>query len=85
MALNWMRRHKKKMYIVMVFAMAAWGIGYSATFLIPKKPIGIILGEKISVEEFNDAMIRWNRIFLQQQGLPLTKLVWQQLTLVKEA
>lgn len=85
MALNWMRRHKKKMYIVMVFAMAAWGIGYSATYLIPKKPIGTILGEKISTEEFNDAMIRWNRIFLQQEGLPLTKLVWERLTFVKEA
>ncbi len=85
MALNWMRRHKKKMYIVMVFAMAAWGIGYSASYLIPKKPIGTIMGEKISAEEFNDAMVRWHRVFLRQQDLPLGKLVWEQLTLVKEA
>ncbi|MEE9585171.1 MAG: SurA N-terminal domain-containing protein [Candidatus Brocadiales bacterium] len=85
MALNWMRRHKKKMYIVMVFAMAAWGIGYSASYLIPKKPIGTIMGEKISAEEFNDAMVRWHRVFLQQQDLPLGKLVWEQLALVKEA
>lgn len=85
MALNWMRTHKKKMYIVMVFAMAAWGIGYSATYLIPKKPVGTIMGEKVTVEEFNDAIIRWNRIFLRQQDLPLSKLVWEQLTLVKQA
>ncbi|MFQ5956616.1 MAG: SurA N-terminal domain-containing protein, partial [Candidatus Brocadiales bacterium] len=85
MALDWMRRHKKKMYIVMVFAMAAWGIGYSASYLIPKKPIGIIMGEKISAEEFNDAMVRWKRVFLWQEDLPLGKVVWEQLTLVKEA
>lgn len=85
MALDWMRRNKKKMYIVMVFAMAAWGIGYSASFLIPQKPIGTIMGEKITAEEFNDAMTRWHRVFLRQEGLPLDKLVWEQLTLVKEA
>lgn len=85
MALDWMRRHKKKMYIVMVFAMAAWGIGYSASYLIPQKPIGIIMGEKITAEEFNDAMIRWHRVFLRQPDLPLGKLVWEQLTLIKAA
>ncbi len=85
MALGWMRTHKKKMYIVMVFAMAAWGIGFSASYLIPKKPVGTILGQKVSVEEFNDAMMRWHRIFLKQENLPLGKLVWEQLTLVKQA
>ena len=85
MALNWMRTHKKKMYIVMVFAMAAWGIGFSASYLIPKKPIGTIMGQKVSVEEFNDAMMRWRRVFLKQENLPLGKLVWEQLTLVKQA
>ncbi|MHC4277787.1 MAG: peptidyl-prolyl isomerase family protein [Planctomycetota bacterium] len=85
MALGWMRTHKKKMYIVMVFAMAAWGIGFSASYLIPKKPVGTIMGQKVSVEEFNDAMMRWHRIFLKQENLPLGKLVWEQLTLVKQA
>lgn len=85
MALDWMRRNKKKMYVVMVFAMAAWGIGYSASYLIPKKPIGTILGKKVTAEEFNDALVRWHRIFLRQEDLPLGQLVWEQLTLVKEA
>ena len=85
MALDWMRKNKKKMYIVMVFAMAAWGIGYSASFLIPQKPIGTIMGKKVTAEEFNDAMTRWHRVFLRQEGLPLDKLVWEQLTLVREA
>ncbi|HHT9117190.1 MAG TPA: peptidyl-prolyl cis-trans isomerase [Candidatus Hypogeohydataceae bacterium YC38] len=82
---DWLRRRKKRVYIIMVFAMAAWGIGYSASYLIPQKPAGIIMGKKVSQEEFNDAMTRWHRVFFRQGDLPLNKLVWEQMTLAREA
>jgi len=37
---SWFRRHQKTVYIVMIFAMFVWGIGYSIMEMIPKKPIG---------------------------------------------
>src|SRR3989338_2033410 len=51
---SWFRRHKKTVYIVMIFSMFVWGISYSAMEMIPKKPIGTIFGRKITENEFLD-------------------------------
>jgi hypothetical protein len=83
--LDWLRRQKKRVYIIMVFAMAAWGIGYSATYLIPRKPVGLILGEKVSQEEYGDALNRWHRVFLREGNLPIGKIVWEQMVLSRQA
>lgn len=83
--LNWLRRQKKRVYIIMVFAMAAWGIGYSASYLIPRKPVGLILGEKVSQEEYGDALNRWHRVFLREGNLPLAQIVWQQMVMTRQA
>lgn len=83
--LNWLRRQKKRVYIIMVFAMAAWGIGYSASYLIPRKPVGLILGEKVSREEYSDTLNRWHRVFFRESNLPLGKIVWEQMTLSRQA
>lgn len=83
--LAWLRSQKKRVYIIMVFAMAAWGIGYSASFLIPRKPIGLILGEKVYQEEYGDAINRWHRVFLREGNLPISKIVWEQMVMSKQA
>ncbi len=83
--LDWLRRQKKRVYIIMVFAMAAWGIGYSASYLIPRKPIGVILGEKIYQEDYGDALNRWHRVFLREANLPLARIVWEQMVMTRQA
>ncbi|HHT9153119.1 MAG TPA: SurA N-terminal domain-containing protein [Candidatus Hypogeohydataceae bacterium YC40] len=83
--LNWLRRQKRRVYIIMVFAMAAWGIGYSASYLIPRKPIGVILGEKVYQEEYNDALSRWHRVLLRESNLPIGTIVWEQMVMARQA
>ncbi len=83
--LDWLRRQKKRVYIIMVFAMAAWGIGYSASYLIPRKPIGFILGEKVYQEEYSDAVNRWHRVFFREANIPLGKAVWEQMIMSRQA
>lgn len=83
--LGWLRMQKKRVFIIMVFAMATWGIGYSASFLIPRKPIGLILGEKVYQEEYGDAMNRWHRVFLREGNLPIGKIVWEQMVMSRQA
>ena len=82
---SWFRRHQKTVYIVMIFAMFVWGISYSAMELIPKKPIGRILGRKITQNEFADMVSRWQRLFFSQAKDSVVSLVWKQLMLVEEA
>ncbi|MFO0794324.1 MAG: SurA N-terminal domain-containing protein [Candidatus Brocadiaceae bacterium] len=82
---SWFRRHQKTVYIVMIFAMFVWGISYSVMELIPKKPIGRILGRKITQNEFADMVSRWQRLFFSQAKESVVSLVWKQLTLVEEA
>lgn len=82
---SWFRRHQKTVYIVMIFAMFVWGISYSAMELIPKKPIGRILGRKITQNEFVDMVGRWQRLFFSQAKESVVSLIWKQLMLVEEA
>ncbi|MGR3178703.1 MAG: hypothetical protein ACUZ8E_11660 [Candidatus Anammoxibacter sp.] len=80
MAFNgWFRRNQKKVYIVMIFAMGAWGIGSSAIYLIPQKAIGVISGEKITRDQLADFETRWRRILLSRLQGPVLDLVWKQL------
>jgi len=83
--LGWLRRQKKRVFIIMVFAMATWGIGFSASYLIPSKPIGLILGEKVYQEEYGDAMNRWHKVFLREGNLPIGKIVWEQMVMYRQA
>lgn len=80
MAFNdWFRRNQKKVYIVMIFAMVAWGIGSSAMFLIPQKPIGTVLGENISRDEFADFESRWRKVILAGYNRPTLDIIWKQM------
>jgi len=83
--LGWLRMQKKRVFIIMVFAMATWGIGFSASYLIPSKPIGLILGEKVYQEEYGDAMNRWHKVFLREGNLPIGKIVWEQMVMYRQA
>ncbi|MGR3317048.1 MAG: hypothetical protein ACUZ8O_01010 [Candidatus Anammoxibacter sp.] len=76
---SWFRRNQKKVYIVMIFAMGAWGIGSSAIYLIPQKAIGMVAGEKITRDQLADFETRWRRILLSQLQGPVLDLVWKQL------
>ncbi|MGR3221343.1 MAG: hypothetical protein ACUZ8H_16225 [Candidatus Anammoxibacter sp.] len=76
---NWFRRNQKKVYIVMIFAMGAWGIGSSAIYLIPQKAIGMIAGEKITRDQLADFETRWRRILLSRLQGPVLDVVWKQL------
>ena len=82
---SWFRRHQKTVYIVMIFAMFVWGIGYSIMEMIPKKPIGKIFGRKITQNEFADMLGRWQRLFFSQAKDSIVSLVWKQLLFVEEA
>src|SRR3972149_2348314 len=82
---SWFRRHQKTVYIVMIFAMFVWGIGYSIMEMIPKKPIGKIFGRKITQNEFADMRGRWQRLFFSQAKDSIVSLVWKQLLFVEEA
>jgi peptidyl-prolyl cis-trans isomerase D len=82
---SWFRRHKKTVYIVMIFSMFVWGISYSAMEMIPKKPIGTIFGRKITENEFLDMLGRWQRLFFSQARESVVSIVWKQLMYVEEA
>lgn len=82
---SWFRRHQKTVYIVMIFAMFVWGISYSAMEMIPKKPIGKVLGRKITQNEFADMLGRWQRLFFSQAKDSIVSLVWKQLIFVEKA
>ena len=82
---SWFRRHQKTVYIVMIFAMFVWGIGYSVMEMIPKKPIGRMFGRKVTQNEFADMLGRWQRLFFSQAKESIVSLVWKQLMFVEEA
>src|SRR3972149_5085259 len=82
---SWFRRHQKTVYIVMIFAMFVWGIGYSIMEMIPKKPIGKIFGRKVTQNEFADMLGRWQRLFFSQAKDSIVSLVWKQLMFVEES
>ncbi len=84
-ASSWFRRHQKTVYIVMIFAMCVWGVGYSAMEMIPKKPVGKALGRKITQDEFADMLGRWQRLFFSQAKESVVSLVWKQLMYVEKA
>ncbi len=82
---SWFRRHQKTVYIVMIFAMFVWGIGYSVVEMIPKKPLAKIYGRKITQDEFADMLGRWQRLFFSQAKESIVSLVWKQFMFVEEA
>lgn len=82
---SWFRRHQKTVYIVMIFAMFVWGISYSVMEMIPKKPVGRILGRKVTQNEFADMLGRWQRLFFPQARESIVSLVWKQLMFVEKA
>ncbi|HHT9125609.1 MAG TPA: SurA N-terminal domain-containing protein [Candidatus Brocadiia bacterium] len=86
---NWFRKNQKKFLgLFVVVLMAAWGIGPAISMLsrqFGEKPVGTIFGKDISQNEFNDAIRRWSRVFLQQSPTPIGETVWKQLMLVREA
>ena len=82
---GWFRRNQKRVYIVMIFAMGAWGIGSSAVFFIPQKTIGTVLNEKITKDEFVDFDNRWRKVVLSgYKGVSLD-LIWKQLVYERAA
>ncbi len=83
---NWFRKNRRKLLgVLVVFLMVIWGIGPAIDYLVPKPPVGEILGEKISQEEFNDTVIRWARVFFRDSKEPVAEQVWKQLALVHQA
>ncbi|MDN3509868.1 MAG: SurA N-terminal domain-containing protein [Candidatus Jettenia sp.] len=82
---SWFRRHQKIVYIIMIFSMVVWGVSYSAMEMIPKKPVGKVLGRKITQNEFADMLRRWQRLFFSQANESIVSLVWKQLIFVEEA
>ncbi|HLG31138.1 MAG TPA: SurA N-terminal domain-containing protein [Candidatus Brocadiales bacterium] len=86
---DWFRKNQKKlMGIFVVVLMAAWGIGPAISMLsnqLGEKPVGTIFGKDISQNEFNEALRRWSRVFLQQAKTPIGEIVWKQLMFVREA
>ncbi len=86
---DWFRKNQKKlMGIFVVVLMAAWGIGPAISMLshqLGEKPVGTIFGKDISQNEFNEALRRWSRVFLQQSKTSIGEIVWKQLMLVREA
>lgn len=65
--------------------MGAWGIGSSAVYFIPQKPVGTISGEEITRDQLADFETRWRRILLTGLQGPLLDLVWKQLIYEREA
>lgn len=85
-ATNWFRKNQKKLLgILVVFLMVIWGIGPAADLIVPKPPIGTILGEKVSQEKFNDTVVRWARVFLRDSKQPVAELVWGQMAIIYQA
>ena len=86
MAFNsWFRRNQKKVFILMIFAMGAWGIGSSAMFFIPEKSVGSIAGENIRRDELADFDARWRRIILSRLRGPVQDIIWKQMIFEREA
>lgn len=85
-ATNWFRRNQKKLLgALVVFLMVIWGIGPAIDYIVPKPPIGEILGEKISQEEFSNTATRWARIFFRDSREPVAEQVWRQMALFNQA
>ncbi|MEE9605909.1 MAG: SurA N-terminal domain-containing protein, partial [Candidatus Scalindua sp.] len=85
-ATNWFRKNQRKLLgVLVVFLMVIWGIGPAVDYIVPKPPVGEILGEKISQEEFSDTVIRWARVFFRDSKEPVAEQVWKQLALVHQA
>jgi len=85
-ATNWFRKNQRKLLgVLVVFLMVIWGIGPAVDYIVPKPPVGEILGEKISQEEFSDTVVRWARVFFRDSKEPVAKQVWKQLALVHQA
>ncbi|MBM4054586.1 MAG: hypothetical protein FJ264_07930 [Planctomycetes bacterium] len=82
---SWLRKNQKIVYIIMIFAVSVWGISYSAMELIPKKPIGKVLGRKVTQDEFADMAIRWQRLFFPQTQESVVPMIWKQLMMVEKA
>ncbi len=82
---GWFRRNQKKVYIVMIFAMSAWGIGSSAMFFIPQKAIGYVYGEKVTRDQLGNFEKRWRKILLSRLQGPVLDLVWKEFVLNREA
>lgn len=85
-ATNWFRRNQKKlMGVLVVFLMVIWGIGPAIDYLVPKPPVGEILGDNVSQEEFEDTVVRWARIFFRGPNESVPEQVWMQMALVRQA
>ncbi|HDY66779.1 MAG TPA: hypothetical protein ENH85_03190, partial [Candidatus Scalindua sp.] len=85
-ATNWFRKNQRKLLgVLVVFLMVIWGIGPAVDYIVPKPPVGEILGEKISQEEFSDTVVRWARVFFRDSKEPVAEQVWKQLALVHQA
>lgn len=82
---SWLRKNKKIVYIIMIFAVSVWGISFSAMELIPKKPIAKVLGRKITQEEFTEMAIRWQRLFFPQTQESIIPIIWKQFLMVEKA
>lgn len=82
---SWFRRNQKRVYIVMICAMGAWGIGSSAMFLVPQKSVGTIAGDNITRDKLVDFESRWRRILLSSLKGPVLDLVWKQMIYEHEA
>lgn len=85
-ATNWFRKNQRKLLgILVVVLMVIWGIGPAADMLVPKPPVGQIFGKNVSQEKFNDAVIRWARVFFRDTKKPVSELVWKQMAIIKRA
>ena len=85
-ATNWFRKNQRKLLgVLVVVLMVIWGIGPAADMLVPKPPVGEIFGENVSQEKFNDAVIRWARVFFRDSKEPVAELVWKQMAIIKRA
>ncbi|MGR3310803.1 MAG: SurA N-terminal domain-containing protein, partial [Candidatus Brocadiales bacterium] len=81
--MEWFRKNQKKLLgIFVAVLMAAWLIGPAISVFTSRfgeRPVGTIFGKEISQNEFNEAVRRWNRIFLRQSKTPVAETVWKQL------
>ena len=86
MSTNWFRKNKRKLLgILVVFLMVIWGLGPAVDMLVPKPPVGEIAGKTVTQEEFNDAVVRWARVFFRNTNQPVAELVWKQMALINQA
>ena len=82
---RWFRKRRKALLLfVAVFLMIAWGLGGAARYLVPEPPIGTIVGERVTREEFRDMVTRWHLVLYRQMDVNvLYELVWNQLVFLK--